>query len=77
MQFERDAESSGIVLSVSDKGVLYFNQALIHMRVSVQRNGACMVGSGGSLMLFHLVSSFIRTLKLSECWKRCSKFAML
>lgn len=33
-QFDRDAENSGMEVSVSDKGVLLFNQALIHMRVS-------------------------------------------
>ncbi len=33
LQFERDAESSGVDVSISDKAVLLFNQALIHMRV--------------------------------------------
>jgi CCR4-NOT transcription complex subunit 10 len=32
-QFDREAESSGLEQSVSDKAVLLFNQALIHMRL--------------------------------------------
>lgn len=32
-QFDRDAEMSGVEVTTADKAVLYFNQALIHMRL--------------------------------------------
>lgn len=33
LQFDRDAASWNMDASISDKGVLLYNQALIHMRV--------------------------------------------
>ncbi len=32
-QFDRDSENSGVETTIADKAVLYFNQALIHMRL--------------------------------------------
>ncbi|XP_064398304.1 CCR4-NOT transcription complex subunit 10-like isoform X3 [Halichondria panicea] len=32
-QFDRDSENSGVEATIADKAVLYFNQALIHMRL--------------------------------------------
>lgn len=34
VEFDRDAEGSGETVLVSDKAVLLYNQALIHLRVS-------------------------------------------
>ena len=44
LQFDRDAENCGMQASISDKGVLFFNQALIHMRVRMcwERGGGRM-----------------------------------
>lgn len=34
VQFDHDAEAIGEIVQVSDKAVLLYNQALIHLRVS-------------------------------------------
>ena len=52
-QFERDAECSGVVVSVVEKSVLLFNLALIHQRVCTALN--CTLLS----LAIHLLSSYV------------------
>ena len=42
LQFDRDAEINGMEPSISDKAVLLFNQALIHMRVGNDLASRCL-----------------------------------
>ena len=59
MQFDREAESSGLDHSVSEKAVLLFNQALIHMRVLIHTYtlGLLVRGVAHSLRLNSFTSS--------------------
>ena len=42
-QFDRDAENHGLAASTADKSVLYFNQALIHMRLHQYKHAAVLL----------------------------------
>ena len=52
-QFERDAECSGVVVSVVEKSVLLFNLALIHQRVCTALNCTLLP------LAIHLLPSYV------------------
>ena len=43
MQFDRDTEVNGVEVTVADKAVLYFNQALIHMRLHQYKQATALL----------------------------------
>ncbi len=42
-QFDRDAENYGLEATTADKSVLYFNQALIHMRLHQYKHATILL----------------------------------
>lgn len=74
LQFDREAESSGLEQSVSDKAVLLFNQALIHMRVG---HSAKVTNRSVEFdILFPVNLSSTRTHRLLEFWSNWFKSPM-